>query len=471
MYNQEINKILTNIEDNANINLIDSEINNIQCTLVFHKFLANLKIFNKDFTNKINYENKFKLDKVYPGVYYKTNLITNDILEAILSGNIFLIIENCYYIVTCDSELKRSISDSILDPSNILGPRDGFIESIETNVSLIQKRIKSTGLRIEKLNLGKRSNTTVNILYINDIAKKENVENIITKLQSVITDSLYSINEITYLFEKNSIFPLCAEIGSPDLAALELLEGRIIILVDQIPVAVALPVTITYFFSQKEGRFAKAPATLYSRILTAFCLFFGVYFLGIYAAIITHHTNTFSLIIISEIKSSLQGSTLPLFMEFFFLTFLFEILRLASSKSPNSNLQNVIITVGGLLIGQNAVNSGFISSFNLVIIAISYISTYALTNNQRFITSLSILRMVLLLMGMLLGIYGLLIGLIIITCYLNKKTSITTPYFEPISPFIKDDFLKLFFGNKILKRKKRDYFLEPKDKTRGVVSK
>lgn len=451
--------------------MIDSKINNIDVKLVFHRYLADLKRFNKELTEKIN-ENTYNiLETIYPGVYYKTNILEYDLYDAIFSGNIFVVIKDIYYIVICQTDMKRSISDSLMEPSNIFGARDGFIESLETNVSLIQKRLRSTGLIVEKFNIGKRSNTTVNVLYIKDIADKRNVDIVTQKLNSVITDSFQSINEVIYLFEKNSLFPLSAEIGSPDLAAQELIEGRIIIMIDQVPIAVTLPVTISYFFSLKEGRHSKPPTTFYSRFITAFCLFFGVYFLGIYAALITHHTNTFSLIILSEIKSSLQGSTLPLFLEFFFLNFLFDILRLSSAKSPNSSLQNVIITVGGLLIGQNAINSGFISAFNLVIIAISYICTYAITNNQRFITSLGIFRVLLLLVGIALGLYGVLIALIIVTYYLCNKKSLMTPYFEPISPFIKEDFLKLFFGNKINKRKKRDVFLRPKDNTRGVVNK
>ncbi len=462
-----INKMMKNI----NIISLEPEINNIKCKIVFHKYLADLKTFNKYFTQKINIDSFNKLDTIYPGVFYKTNMLENELSEAIFSGNIFLVINNIYYLVICQTNMNRSISDSIIEPNNIMGSRDGFIESIETNVSLIQRRIKSPCLVVDKIQIGKRSNTTVNVLYIDDIIDKNIVIEIKNKLESVVIDSFQSLNELSYIFEKNSLFPLSAEIGSPDLAVQELMEGRAVVLVDQLPVALTLPVTISYFFSLKEGKHAKPLTTLYSRFLIGLCLFFGVYFLGIYAALITHHTNTFSLIIISEIKSSLQGSTLPIFMEFFFLTFLFEILRMSSSKSPNINLQNVIITVGGLLIGQNAVNSGFISAFNLVIIAISYICTYAITNNQRFITSLSILRMILLLSGLLLGIYGFLLSLIIVTFYLSKKMSIKTPYFEPISPFIKDDFIKLFMGNKIKKRIKRDYFLKTNDNTKGISSK
>ena len=195
-----LDQLLKKLTENINVNMIDSEINGINIKVVFHRYLADLKRFNKDLTSKISIDNYKKLEKIYPGVYYKTNLLEKDLYDSIFSGNIFLVINDIYYLVICQTDMKRSISDSIIEPNNILGARDGFIESIETNVSLIQKRIRTTGLTIEKFNIGERSNTTVNVLYIKDIADKRNVDKVLEKLTSVITDSFQSINEITYLF-------------------------------------------------------------------------------------------------------------------------------------------------------------------------------------------------------------------------------------------------------------------------------
>ena len=123
---------------------------------------------------------------------------------------------------------------------------------------------------------------------------------------------------------------------------------------------------------------------------------------------------------------------------------------LSASKSPKMNLQNLIITVGGLLIGQNAVNSGFISSFNLLISAISYISSYAITKNQRFIDSLSIVRLIIFLCGMVFGLFGVLIAIIFTFFELSNLKSLNTPYLAPITPFIKKDFIEIFFGKIII---------------------
>ena len=167
------------------------------------------------------------------------------------------------------------------------------------------------------------------------------------------------------------------------------------------------------------------------------------------------------------IKTSLKGNTSPLFFEFILLIFLFDLLRMATCRSPKITLQNVLGTVGGLLIGQNAVNSGFISSFNLVIAAICYISTYAITSNQRLITAFSLIRLLILLSGLLFGLYGVLISSIITINYLANKKSLSIDYLAPLSPLFKFDLTKTIFSNKIFKRKLRDTYYNNIDETKG----
>ena len=185
---------------------------------------------------------------------------------------------------------------------------------------------------------------------------------------------------------------------------------------------------------------------------------------------INFHTKNVSLIVISEIKASLRGSTLPLFLEFLFIIFLFDLLRLATTKSPNINIQNIIVIVGGLLIGQSAVSSGFISAFNLVITALSYVSCYGLTSNQRFIMSLRIFRLIVLISGLVLGILGVIIIAILSVFMISKIRSLDTPYLSPLVPFLSRDFKQNIFSRYIFKKFERNKDLDPIDNTRGYNS-
>ena len=470
-----LKKRIENLTKNTNFINTTFEINSLKINICFHRFLADVKQYNKFFIDRINIKNYHKLDIIYPGVYYKIHQIDDDINNLITNGNIFIEINNYLYFVNMQNNFNRSISDSLIEPSNIYGARDGFTESIELNISLIQKRIKCSTFRSIRLVIGRRSQTDINILYIEDICNKNNVNKVIEILNRIDIDALQSIKEITNVFEKNNkystnLFPTVAEIGSPELAATNLYEGRIVILINNFPIAIVLPVNINYFLTLKENNYTPPFITVKYRIIFLILYFLTVFFLGTYAAIINFHTKNVSLIVISEIKSSLQGSTLPIFIEFLFIIFLFDILRLATTKSPNINIQNIIVIVGGILIGQNAVNSGFISAFNLVITAISYISSYALSSNQRFIMSLRILRLIVLISGLLLGILGVIIAAIVATHYISKIKSLDTPYLSPFSPFIKNDFKQSFFSKYITKRFYRNKDLNNIDNTRGYRS-
>ena len=139
----KLNEIFDKLSKNELVKVVDVTFKEVQGKIAFHMFLANTKRYNKELTGKINKKTIDILDKVYPGVYYKMSLIEKDIVHTILSGNLVLYIGTSLYRIICQSDLNRSISDSIIEPQKIYSSRDGLTESIETNVSLIQKRIKS----------------------------------------------------------------------------------------------------------------------------------------------------------------------------------------------------------------------------------------------------------------------------------------------------------------------------------------
>lgn len=462
-YKEIINSLLFN-ESIVTNNLY---INNCEIEITYHKYLCNIKDFNKYFVNKITKENYKNLESVYPGVYINISIINNDIISYITNGNLILKIYDEIYLVNIQNLLNRAISDNVFDAFNLFSSRDGLIESIETNISLIQKRVKSSNLIINTYKIGKRSKTEVKIMYINDIASKNNIKKIKNILSTINTDSILSSTDIYYHFTKNSIFPLALETGSPEIVATNLYSGKIAILIENIPVALLLPTTLFSLMLFTESKKANPTITIYSRVLISIMLFLSIFFLGLYAALITYHSKNLSLVMISEIKTSLKGNTSPLFIEFILLIFLFDLLRMATCRSPKITLQNVLGTVGGLLIGQNAVNSGFISSFNLVIAAICYISTYAITSNQRLITAFSLLRLFVLLSGLLLGLYGVLISSIIIINYLANKKSLSVDYLAPLSPIFKKDLFILGFSDKFFKKKYRNNYSDIIDKTKG----
>jgi len=461
--------IIDSMNINEDIKTMELLINDCIVNITFHRYLCNIKDFHKYFTRKIKENNYDILDKIYPGVYYKISLINSDIITMVMTGNLILNINETIYLVIIQNNLNRAISDSLFDAYNLFGSRDGLVENVETNISLVQKRLKSSNVVIESFRLGSRGKTDTRIVYLNDIANKNDVMRVKKLLNDINTDAILTSTDLYNLFTKNSLFPLANETGNAGVIANNIYEGKIAIFIDQIPLAIIVPITLTSLVSQKEGKNSTLLITIYNKFLLFIMVFLSIFFLGIYAAFINSHTKNLSIIMISEIKTSLRGNTIPLYFEFILIIFLFDLLRLSTNRSPNISLQTVLSTVGGLLIGQNAVNSGIISSFNLVVAAICYISSYGVTNNQRLIMTISILRYIVLFAGLFMGMYGIIISGILIALYLSKQKSLTVNYFSPLVPYIKHDFFKNIISEKLFIRKKRDKSLESIDQTRGTL--
>lgn len=462
-------EILQKLINNANILSINFNISNNPSSIYYHPDLVNLNEFNKHYFQKINDNNLYQLNQSFPGIFTIISESTEENISHILfTGNIIFNINNeIFYKILLPLVPERTTSESIIDPINVYTSRDGLIENLGKNIALIQRKLKSTNLNIEKLFLGERSNTEINVLYIDDIASKRNVKKALETINKINIASILTVNTITHEFTKNSLFPLVGETGSAEFVANYLLKGKIAILIDQIPVAIILPISIDYFTTSGDETTAPVYYTVYNKIITYILVFLSIFFLGIYVSLINFHSNNLSLLIISEIKVTARGTTIPLSIEILLTLFLFEIIKMTNSKLPSNNMQNVIVIVGGLLIGQNTVNSGFIGAFNLVITAICYLSTYGVTNNQHIIISFSIFRIIILISSILLGMYGFLISTILIMIYLNRLFSLNTPYLAPFSPQNFKELLQSFLPSDALKKKERPCSLNPIDKDYG----
>lgn len=469
----EITTILNSLVNNISVFKNDFKIDNINCSVYFQKNLADINSLNKYFTPYINNNNINNLHEKFPSTFEViTEVSIDSFSNLIFTGHIILLVKetNLLYKVSLSNGPERTPSESIIDPTNVYGARDGLVESIKTNVALIQRKLKINNLKIEQLHVGKRTKTEINIVYIADIASSVNVKEINEQISKLNIASVTSLNTISNVFNKNSIFPLVGESGSAEYIADSLLKGKIAILVDQIPVAIILPVTVDYFTSTLESNSSPTYYSIFTNILTYLLVFLSIFFLGMYVAIINYHSNNLSLIIISEIKITARGTTIPLSLEIILTLILFDILKMSNTKTPSSSIQNVVVIVGGLLIGQNTVNSGFIGAFNLVITAICYLSTFGVTNNQHIIVSFSILRLIVLISSIALGLYGFLISSILIIFYLGKLKSVNTPYLAPFSPFIASDVLYSFLPKEAIKKKKRPKILNPIDKDYGEAN-
>ncbi len=435
---------------NESYKLVESKINNINATILFVKGMVDIKYFLAYIMPYINEKNYKSLDDNFRFLCSSLTTHTINNVDYLLStGNLILIFQNekneyFYYHLLLMDLPKRSIAESQLDPSNLFQARDGLIENAATNLLLIKNRIKNPTLVTEKYLLGSETATDVYLLYLGKFQKENYIKEIEATLSKADLKSACNVNSVGMLFEKNSLFPLTNCSGSPELLTEHLLKGKAIIIVDGNPIALILPGLFFNFTTAKDEINAPKYFTIFKRILVAACVFFSIFFLGFFIALMNFHSNALTLRLIASIKITERGTILPMPIEILIVLFFFELYNLSTSRSPLGYIQNVIVLFGGIFIGQNAVTSGFIGSLILLLTSICYISGFAVSNNPRFVTSISILRIFLLILCSLFGFVGFFIGSIIVIYYLFSLKSVGVPYLSPFMPGPFEKALKYF---------------------------
>ena len=411
------------------VDLVYDKINNIEFLYLKNGIMTELWI--RDFLPKII--NK-EFDDLYTGLFKKLPLLSyNDYNRLLSNGAVLILIDNVGYAAYLNFPPKRGLTDSLCDPSNLFGSRDGFNEIIADNRILIRKRIKSNDLIFDEVFLGDKTECEINIIYLKK--NKKLAENIKEKLILNKSHNIISILDVNKILTNNSLVPNFMFTGSPETCTNSLLKDKVVILVDNSPIAIILPSSLLELTENSNETNGFSYATIFNRIFVTIFLFLSIFLLGLFVLLTSHHPEALSLPFITNFQISERGTTFSLIIEIIIVLVMFEFYRQLASRSPLSFVQNIIIIFGGLFIGQNALDAGLIGSTAIIIASLSYVSSFAVTNNPYLITSFSIFRFFILIMSYLLGIIGFLISSILILSYLANIKVFNRYYLEPLIPF------------------------------------
>jgi len=336
---------------------------------------------------------------------------------------------------------------SIAEPpseSVLRGPREGFIEDIETNLSMLRRRLKDPSLAVKETEIGKRTKTKVKLVYLEDIVNPKVVKELEKRLKKInidaIIDSFYIEELLTESGEK--FFKRFGSTEKPDVVAAKVLEGRVAILVDGSPVVLTAP--FVYFEDmQSPGDYYEIPARgTVVRLLRLVGLLLAIMLPGVYVALQSYQYRALPINFLISLLNSIEGLSFPPILEILFVLFLFEILAEASIRMPKQ-LGMALSIIGALILGDTAVQAGIITPPSIVVVAISGITLYIIPNES---SELSILRTIFTIVGGIAGFYGIYVGFFILTTYLISLESYGAPYFAPFAPHVatdlKDSFIK-----------------------------
>ena len=307
-------------------------------------------------------------------------------------------------------DINRGVNE-IKSELTINGPKDAFNEDIKTNYSLIKKRIKKNLKNID-MKIGRLSKTNVKILYIDKITNKELINSVEKKLKKIDIDAIIDSSYLKNSLERpNSLFPTLLETERPDKACMALLEGKVLILVDNSPYCIILPNLFFDLFHTPDDYYQKPYNTTFIRLIRIIAFIISIFLPGIFIAITTRNYNIVPLNLLLIFKAGRTLVPFPAYIEALFMIISFEILREGDLRMSNAASSSISI-LGGLILGDAAVAAGIVSPIMIIIIAISSISGLIFPE-QELINTIRIYKLLNLFLSTLLGIFGTTLCLII----------------------------------------------------------
>lgn len=388
-------------------------------------------------------------------------------IDAVLSGDTLMFIEGlgvCYVIAT-----RLWPSRGISEPSGetvIRGSREGFSETIRFNTALVRRRIRDTRLRVVPKSIGVRSKTDVAIMYIDDIVNKNILEELMNRIQKIKIDAVLDSGYIEQFIEDNkwSLFPQIQSTERPDVVAAALYEGRIALLVDNSPFAIIVPATMPNLFQSPDDYYQRWVYSSVIRLIRFLSIIISLMLPALYVAVTSFHTSIIPTKLAYFMAASREGVPFPSFVEAMIMEVSLATLLESVARLPRP-IGATIGIVGGLIIGQAAVTAGIVSPVMIIIVSVTAITSFT-TPSYEMTLAFRILRFLLIIVAAIIGLYGVMIGLILILIHLIKLKSFGVPYLAPaVNPDI-DDFKDMYIRLPIEFFRKRPEYMDTEDKVR-----
>lgn len=353
-------------------------------------------------------------------------------MASLLSGNAVFFMDGFDRAVKIAGRGYPNMGVTKAESEKVLrGSREGFTDSVKLNTALIRKRVRSTGLKVEEMQTGVRSDTLVALVYIEELVYPGLLEEIRERLDAWEIDGVLDSGMLEQLAEKDWIspFPQFETTERPDRAAMEALNGRVVLLCDNSPVALLLPAVFNSFVKVSEDRYNRFEMVNFQRLLRYAAIFAALLSSGFYLAVINFHTQIIPANLILSFAEARKGVPFPSLVEILLMELAFELIREAGVRMPGP-LSGTIGIVGGLIIGDAAVSANLVSPMTVVVVAVSALSSLGIPNEE-FSAPFRLLKYGFILLGGFMGCFGLTVGLFLLAGHLSGLTSFRIPYLMP----------------------------------------
>ncbi|MCU7666017.1 spore germination protein [Bacillus thuringiensis] len=313
-----------------------------------------------------------------------------------------------------------------LNESTVIGPQEGFVEDIDTNINLVRKRLPVLDLQTKEMIIGEFSKTKVVMMYLDNLAEKDNVDFLEESLRALEYDQINDSAYIQELMGEKSIFPLYINTERTDRVTKALIDGKIAIFVDGSPSVLLTPVSYFDFFISPEDYNVSWLYATFSRILRLIAVLFSICATPLYVAVLNYHYELIPSDLLETLILSRAQVPFPPLIEALFLELAIDLLREAGARLPMKVGQTLGI-VGGIVIGQASVQAGLTSNILLIIVALSALASF-ITPIYKMGNAVRLLRFPFLIFAEIGGLFGISLGFIFLFTHLFRLTSLRKPY-------------------------------------------
>ena len=433
-------------DESADLTIRPIEILNTSAAIITMEGMINKEMFATSVMNPIVYAfSEESLSGEEKFAYIKNNILTisevidvttfEDAFKLVMSGFALLLFDDCTKALAIG--VQGFNFRSIAEPETEVmqkGSKEGFVEAVRINLTLVRRRIKNPKLKFEFLAVGETSQTDICLCYIKDAVSSKILAELKRRLARVNLKNVLAAEYLIPYLEEPGDLSLFSGVGfseRPDTVCGKIAEGRIAILVDGTPTALIVPYLFIEYF-QTIDDYAERPyfATL-TRWLKYFAFFISTLLPGLYVALAVFNPEVFPDRLITKIASAIAGTPFPLMLETLIIHFIYEIMREAGLRLPRP-LGHAVSIVGGLVIGETAVNAGLIGAPTLMVVALTAISSYVIPNLYE---PTAILRLIFIIVGGILGIWGVMLLFSVLIVNICAKSSFGVPFVAPIAPF------------------------------------
>ncbi|NLD84070.1 MAG: spore germination protein [Clostridiales bacterium] len=357
------------------------------------------------------------------------------LLSRIFSGDAALIVEGMPGALVADVKcFAHRMPAEPVNESVVMGPHEGFNESLRDNVVMIRRLMRSPKLISEALTVGDQIPSRLCLMYLSGVARPDTVAELRRRVAGCRIDYVSSLGMLEQLIEDrpSSLLPQCIATERPDRAVSFLNEGQVLIVMENAPAVLALPATLLHLFHAPDDTAQRWPYGTFLRILRLFGLFIALILPGLFICLTVYHPEGMSLSLLTSVMESQERVPFSLFTSTLLMLLVFSLISEAGARVPGAMGSSISI-VGGLILGQAAVQADLISPLVIIVVALSGLGSYAVPVYSLTL-AVRMAQLFLVLLSGLAGMPGLMLGLFALMEHLCGLTSLNVPFFAPLSP-------------------------------------